>query len=241
MKPFWVPLALIVAMIVTAAVFAIAPGLDLAAAAVFYKGHGTFVAETPLGNAVRRVVYWVPAVLAALLTLLYLARRFGLTQVWAPTGRGVAVLLLTFAIGPGLIANVLLKNHSHRPRPYQTIEFGGNEPFRPFDRFDGACKRNCSFVSGEGSAAFWTIVPALLIPPPLQTGALAASLVFGAGVAGLRMAFGAHYLSDTLFAALFTWFASWLVWVLVRPGSVARPTRLATLRPSGPQGAGQGH
>jgi membrane-associated phospholipid phosphatase len=81
---------------------------------------------------------------------------------------------------------------------------GGKWEFRPWYRFDGQCERNCSFVSGEGASAFWTVAPALLTPPPIQPFAIAAALTFGAATSGLRMAFGGHYLSDVLFAGLFT-------------------------------------
>jgi lipid A 4'-phosphatase len=66
------------------------------------------------------------------------------------------------------------------------------------------CGRNCSFVSGEASSAFWTLAPALLAPPPVRPLAVGAALVFGSGVAALRMAFGGHYLSDSLISGLLT-------------------------------------
>ncbi len=98
-----------------------------------------------------------------------------------------------------------MKDHWHRPRPIQVVEFGGADPFRPYDRLDGLCVRNCSFVSGEGASSFWTVAPALLLPPPWRAVALLGALCFAAAAGTLRMAFGGHFLSDTLFAALFTW------------------------------------
>ena len=210
-----IPAALALALLVTAATFYLAPELDLAAAASFYVGQNKFIGQTGLGEGIRRVAYWVPAAVLVACLGFYLVRRFGLSRVWAPTGRGIAMLALSFAIGPGLLTNTVLKDHSHRPRPYQTINFGGDDAFRPFYTFDGACARNCSFVSGEGSAGFWTIAPALLVPQPYQAAAVAASLLFGVGVGALRMAFGGHYLSDTVFAALFTWIVIWATWLVI--------------------------
>ncbi len=106
------------------------------------------------------------------------------------------------AIGPGLVVNLGLKDHAHRPRPIQTTEFGGPFEFRPWYRFDGACRTNCSFVSGEGAEAFWMVAPASLAPPPLQAPAVAGALLFGVLTSLLRMAFGGHYLSDVILAAL---------------------------------------
>ena len=114
-----------------------------------------------------------------------------------------AMLVLTFAIGPGLLVNGILKAHFHRPRPVNTAEVAGEgQPYRPFYRFDGACPRNCSFSSGETAAAFWTAAPALLAPPPLTAPAVAAALSFGALVGAMRMLAGAHFLSDVAFSAL---------------------------------------
>ena len=108
------------------------------------------------------------------------------------------------AIGPGLVVNLGLKDHAHRPRPIQTSAFGGASEFRPWYRFDGACQKNCSFVSGEASEAFWMVAPALLAPPPWRGAAIGAALIFGAAASLLRMAFGGHYLSDVVLAALIT-------------------------------------
>jgi len=95
-----------------------------------------------------------------------------------------------------------MKDHLHRPRPIHLTEFGGTSDFRPWYRFDGDCKKNCGFASGEAASGFWMVAPALLAPPPLQAPAVAAALVFGLGASALRMAFGGHFLSDVLFGGL---------------------------------------
>ena len=200
-----VPIILGAALALTALVFYVAPDLDLAAASLFYRGRNTFAGQTQLGELARRLVYWVPTLLLLVFAGLFAARRFGRVVPFAPSGRGVLFLALTFALGPGLLVNTVLKDHSHRPRPYQTLNFGGEDAFRPFYTFDGDCQRNCSFVSGEGAAAAWTLAPALLVPLPVRAAAVAASLVFAVAVGLLRMAFGGHYLSDTAFALLLIW------------------------------------
>ena len=113
------------------------------------------------------------------------------------------MLFLTFALGPGLLVNGLLKAHSHRPRPLHTQEVvDSGDAYRPFYAFDGACARNCSFSSGETAAAFWTVAPALLAPPAVRLLAVSAALIFGVAVGAARMMAGAHYLSDVAFSAL---------------------------------------
>ena len=210
-----IPAVLGFAALVTAVVFYLAPAIDLTVAEAFYVGRNRFAGQTPLGEMARRLAYWVPTAAFVASIAVHLARRLGLWRGRAPTGRAAVVLGLSFAIGPGLLANTVLKDHSHRPRPYQTVNFGGDDAFRPFYTFDGACVRNCSFVSGEGAAAFWTIAPALMLLPPLRGAVVAGSLVFAVAVGTLRMSFGGHYLSDTIFAALLTWSVIWLAWRMV--------------------------
>lgn len=191
-------------LVVCGVVFAIAPELDLAASHLFFDARGGFVGITPTGEMVRKVGYIVPFGLFAGAIVLWLARFAGFRALWLPRWRAIAFLVLTLALGPGLLVNTVLKDNSHRPRPVQTAEFGGPHAFRPWFRFDGGCVRNCSFVSGEASTGFWTLAPALLAPPQIRAAAIAAALAFGSAVAALRMAFGGHYFSDSLFSALLT-------------------------------------
>ncbi len=192
----------LVATLACLALFALWPDLDLLAARFFYDA-GHFVGRGPAGEIGRRFFYDAPYVLLALLLVAYVAHRFGCSRR-GPDGRAVIFLLASLALGPGLLVNGLLKEVSHRPRPEQTLEFGGSWRFRPYETFDGECRRNCSFVSCEVATSAWTLAPALLAPPPLRALSVGAALVFTATTAALRMAFGGHYLSDTVFAALFT-------------------------------------
>ena len=204
--------AVAAALIAIVALFSVWPGLDLAAARLFYLGEGRFAGRTALGDFARTIGYAVPFLLLAPPLLIWLARRAGLRTGWRVTGRAAAFLALTMALGPGLIVNLVLKDNSHRPRPVQITEFGGKLEFRPVYRFDGACGRNCSLVSGETSAAFWTLAPALLMPQPIRAASVAAAMVFGVAVGALRMAYGGHFLSDTVLAALLTLLVIGGVW-----------------------------
>lgn len=196
-------LAALALLVLTAAVFGLAPELDLASARSFLR-EGVFIGINPLGEVLRTIGHQAPFWLLGMGAAAWALRKLGFTRWPAPSSRAMVYLVLTMAIGPGLVVNVALKNNSHRPRPVQTQELGGAWEFRPWYRFDGQCDRNCSFVSGEASSAFWTLAPALLAPAPVRPLAVAAALVFGTAVAALRMAFGGHYLSDSLISALLT-------------------------------------
>ena len=207
-------------------VFAAWPGLDLTVARWFYLGDGHFSGRTGLGNFARAIGYAVPFILLAPPAFLWVAEKLGLRTHFHVSGRAVAFLILTMALGPGLLVNLILKDHAHRPRPVQVQDFNGPLEFRPFYRTDGGCNINCSFVSGESSAAFWTLAPAMLAPPPVRAAAVAAAVIFGVAVSVLRMAFGGHFLSDVIFAALFTLLVIWgvgrVVYGPLRPTSPSR-------------------
>ena len=96
-------------------------------------------------------------------------------------------LIATMVIGPGLIVNLGLKDHWHRPRPIQTQDFNGPNPFMPWYDDDGGCKKNCSFVSGEASTGFWMVAPASVLPPPWRGPAIVAAFAFGFGASLLRL------------------------------------------------------
>ncbi|HTR11916.1 MAG TPA: phosphatase PAP2 family protein [Roseiarcus sp.] len=200
----------------TLAVFALWPQLDLIAAHHFYDGGG-FIGHDGLDRFGRDVFRVTPFVVLALYAGLWLAKRRGVALRWAPSGRAIVFLIATMAIGPGLVVNLGLKDHWHRPRPNHVQEFGGSDAFRRWYENDGACKKNCSFVSGEAATGFWMVAPASLLPPPWRTPAIAGAFAFGAAASLLRMAFGSHFLSDVLLGGFLTLIVIEVVRLLLWP------------------------
>jgi lipid A 4'-phosphatase len=196
-------IAYVALTVLTLGVFALWPELDLKAAHSFYH-RGSFFGGDEVLRLAREFFRVAPFVVLAAYAALWLAKRSGVKLRWAPSGRALIFLIATIAIGPGLIVNLGLKDHWGRPRPYQTQGFSGDEPFRPWYALDGACKRNCSFVSGEAATGFWTVAPASVLPPPWRAPAIVAAFGFGAAASLLRLAFGGHYLSDVLLGGLIT-------------------------------------
>ena len=152
-------------------------------------------------NLVRQFANWVPFLL--LLPPLFAVLR-KLVFPNAPVSMVLVVLIGSFLIGPGLTSNLLLKENWGRPRPNSVQQFAGSAPFEPWWRPSDACKRNCSFVSGEASQAFWTIAPASLAPPQVRPLALGGALIFGTAVGSLRVVFGRHFVSDIVFVGVIT-------------------------------------
>ena len=194
-------IALTAALVVVLVVFALWPGLDLAVAHAFYVD-GRFVGETPWGKVARTLFRVIPYALLIAMGLAFALKGFGVKIPYAPGGRAMVFLIASLAIGPGLIVNLGMKDHLHRPRPVHLQEFGGEAPFKAWYEFDGACAKNCAFPSGEASQGFWMVAPALLAPPPWRPLAIAAALAYGVAMSLLRLAFGGHFLSDVIVGAL---------------------------------------
>jgi lipid A 4'-phosphatase len=163
----------------------------------------------------RRFGLWFPALLVtpavgALVIKLMLPWR----KLVMP-GRAVVFLIATMILAPGIMANVALKEHWGRPRPIDVTQFGGNEHFVPWWDRHGDCPANCSFVSGDVAAGFWTLAPAALAPPQWRALAYGAAFALGMGMAALRMMTGGHFPSDVIFAGVFTYLIIWIVYALI--------------------------
>jgi lipid A 4'-phosphatase len=210
---------LIVALIVaavTGVVFGLYPDLDLRVAKHFHdyidKSRIAFSWRIypPIMRA-RDLSLWIttvlvlPAVVALAIKVLLPKRKLLIS------GRAIVFLIATLALAPGLLVNILLKDHWHRPRPIDVTEFGGQQHFVPWWDPRGDCPNNCSFVSGDVSGAFWTIAPAALAPPQWRALAYGGALALGTAMAAFRAMAGGHFLSDVIFAGVFTFLIIWVV------------------------------
>ena len=107
-------------------------------------------------------------------------------------------LLACLLVGPGILVNLVLKeNSTGRPRPRNVVEFGFESKFTgPFE-YSGACKKNCSFVSGHSSVGFFLIAIAWVTR---QRRYLVLGITVGAAIGLMRMSQGGHFLSDVIFS-----------------------------------------
>src|SRR5262245_20232101 len=112
-------------------------------------------------------------------------------------------LLVCLGVGPGLLANVGFKDQWGRARPKHIMAFGGNKIFTPALRPTNQCKRNCSFVSGEASSVFAPFYAAAAVAPQWAATLIVVGTAAGLGAGAIRIAQGAHFLSDVVFAGLF--------------------------------------
>lgn len=224
--------ALAIAFVV-GVVFAVDPRLDLAISALFYDPHAGFfkVNVQPwvihTRDAARCLIALIvaPAFLAVVGKVL-LPRRRALVG-----GRAALLLIATLALGPGLLTNVILKEHWGRSRPIDVKELGGTDRFVPWWDPNGDCTENCSFIAGEASGAFWTLAPAALAPPQWRVLAYGGALTFGAAIGLLRIAGGGHFFTDVVFAGVFTFLLIWLLHGLIFRWPATRLTDAVVERP----------
>jgi membrane-associated PAP2 superfamily phosphatase len=203
--------------VVVGVVFGLFPQLDLAISGWFFNeaqkdftmGHPRWVAILRDAARFTEALLVAPAVIAIVLKLLWPGRRMLIP------GRAAIFLAVTLALAPGVAANVILKDMWGRPRPIDVTVFNGADTFVPWWDPRGACPKNCSFVSGEASAGFWTLAPASLAPPAWRPLAYAGALGFGAMMGTVRMAGGGHFFSDTAFAGVITFLIVWLMHGLI--------------------------
>jgi lipid A 4'-phosphatase len=147
-------------------------------------------------------------------------------------GRAALFLVASIALGPGILANTILKDHWGRHRPAALTQFGGNDqPFTAWWDPRGPCIGNCSFIAGEPSGAFWTLAPAALTPPQWRALAYGGAIAFGVAVGFVRIAGGGHFFTDVAFAGVFMFLLTWLLHGLIYRWPRTRLTDQAVERP----------
>jgi len=192
------------AILLASALFLLWPGLDLRVASLFYRGHGAFALDH---NSVAMAIHeGVPAImqLAGAAIVLLLAYDLYRRRPAADAVRQAVYLAACFIIGPGLVANTLLKDNWGRPRPSQVADFAEPDRFAPPLLVGDQCPSNCSFVAGDAAAIFTFLAFALLLPAgwPRRSGVIVVTGL-GAVMGIIRMGQGDHFLSDVIFAGLF--------------------------------------
>jgi len=198
-------------------VFGLYPELDLKLASLFFD------AETrsfPLklngwASFARDAAMWIawafvlPSLVALVVKLIRPDRPL------LVSGRAIVFLLVTIIMSAGILTNLTFKTYWGRPRPVVVTQFAGEQQFVPWWDPRGDCARNCSFFSGEGATAFWTLAPAALAPPSWRPLAYTGAVVFGAVTSGLRMAFGGHFFTDVAIAGLVAFVVIWFAYALI--------------------------
>lgn len=140
--------------------------------------------------------------------------------------RQALYILLVIVVGPGIVVNLIVKDHWGRTRPRHTVEFGGEYPYVPLLKIGNSPDK--SFVCGHCSVGY-----AFFALYFLSQNFKALYLILTPGLAwttGLtRMTSGSHYLSDILwsgylvFLVAFALYYGWYRRYVPADSSIFRP------------------
>ncbi|MBI4965071.1 MAG: phosphatase PAP2 family protein [Desulfomonile tiedjei] len=113
------------------------------------------------------------------------------------------VVILTIALGPGLLVNGILKEYWGRPRPAEITAFGGNKEFRqvwkpggPGEGKSFTCGHCAMAISLSSVAAFYPLHPAVSVC------ALVGGIIYGIVMGIARMIQGGHFPTDVLWSGV---------------------------------------
>jgi len=214
----------------TVALFLLFPDIDLAASRLFYDPRAGFGLAWGPAVALERSIPWITGLIIALVAVGTLWLLSTGRPLWRLERRVLAFIALATALGPGLLVNVVLKDHWGRARPGQIEAFGGTRQFTPAPLPSDQCARNCAFVSGHAALGFSLVGFAFLVPRRRPRAfAIGVALGFGALVGLGRIAAGGHFLSDVVYAGFLIYMTSWLLhhWIVVSDGFAAFGARLS--------------
>jgi len=180
------------------------PEIDLSVSRAFHTGPGEFSGQS-LG--------WVKMSRSLFLGLFYLCIAISLaglvmTRAKARSWLGLSgahwlFLAVCLAMGPGVVTNLILKDHWGRARPKQVLEFGGTKTFTPPLIPSDQCPNNCSFVGGEAASIFLPFYALALVVPQWTAVLLVTGTLLGFASGLVRISQGGHFLSDIVFAGIF--------------------------------------
>jgi lipid A 4'-phosphatase len=184
--------------------FVLWPQMDLAASGLFYTpGRGFFLRDVLPVRVLGWLVYYGARALGGALAVSGLIAALRRRPFLRLSGKAWLFLLLGLLLGPGLVANVVFKDHWGRARPREVMEFGGAAHFTSPLVLSGECASNCSFVSGDGAFGFYLPSFAYVVLPRRRRSVFWGGMALGGLFGAARILAGAHFLSDVLFAAVF--------------------------------------
>lgn len=216
--------------------FVLAPSIDPLVSNLFFDG--TAWRGGPASETLRFALWRFSAIVLLAAFVLWLVALVRHRPVLRGSARVWGLIVLVYTLGPGLMADGLLKRFWGRARPADVTGFGGTHDFTPPWMPADQCLSNCSFVSGEVAGATATAIALVIIlglwrdrlSPMACRVWVCVALAVPVVSALQRMAAGRHFLSDVIFAALFTMLIASLLHVALfgrkppaAPSGAARP------------------
>lgn len=224
------------------------PGLDLLVSARYFDlDLGFFRAKEPMVMALYR---WTPILGRILFVVMLLHALLApwLARALDAMGRPSAahrcrgpwrhlstVFVCAALLGPGIAIEGVLKNTVGRPRPVQTVPFGGPETYlAPFTLGDNPGSHR-SFVSSHAATGFALMALGLTGSAAARRRWLLIGIFTGGAVGAGRIMQGGHFLSDIVFAFYAVWLSCELVvWLDGKRLQRGRPPPPRPRRPHAP-------
>ncbi|MCC2624501.1 MAG: hypothetical protein K0R14_374 [Burkholderiales bacterium] len=200
---------LLLVVIIAASLFIIvSPTIDqYIALSAYTPATRTFYGERALWCKI--VYYFVPFITVALIVIpfiwLFMVRHD--SKKYKEVIKFSQITYLALILGPGLVVNVIFKEHWGRPRPYQVLRDG--KQYAPFWQPHFPEKDNNSFPGGHASIGFFLGIPWLALRRRKM--AVTFSLLGGTLIGSVRILQGGHYFSDVIFSGIFVWLIAMLV------------------------------
>ena len=185
------------------------PRLDLIANGVFYNAETGFLLR---GHVVFDAVHQYLGVLTLSLlawsaTVWGLSMRHSRPEKWRARRPAALFLTLSLLLGPGLMVNVVFKDHWVAPAPLKSRNSMASAQFTPPWVISDQCRKNCSFVCGDASVGYTLLAIAFVSRHPRfwLVGGFAVGTVLGL----MRMGQGGHFFSDVIFSFYVIYFTAW--------------------------------
>lgn len=126
-----------------------------------------------------------------------------------PWRRPALYIFLVIALGPGLVINLVFKDHWGRPRPVHIGEFGGKYAYiPPLQKGDSGEK---SFPCGHCTVGYMFFA-LYFLSRKYKHYYLALTLVLAIMIALARMTAGGHFISDVLWSGYLVFLVAWLLY-----------------------------
>lgn len=178
--------------------------IDLYVASLFYFGDNEFwLSKSAFTAAKNDYIRPAVGVIAVSGLVYYIYERLTARPQKVKKLARWGFLLVCFTLANGLLVHAILKDNFGRARPSHVVEFEGTKQFTPALLPAQQCPRNCSFVSGDAAVGFVFIALALYARRYRKQWILV-TISTGLGLGLLRIMNGSHFISDILYAGVFT-------------------------------------
>lgn len=205
-----------IATVLISLFFIYVPSADIEFSRLFFTvGSGFSARQVSALQTLRAIGQYCPVAFAIIILLSVIMKLLYPWRKCLFPPRFTVYFASLFLLGPSLLVNGVLKPFWDRPRPVNTLEFGGKYEFLDAWAMGGAVFANRSFVSGETAGVICLLPLAMFVRPEWRKTVLILLSVFAIVVSMNRIAFGAHYMSDVLISAGLTGIIAVALWHVV--------------------------